>query len=78
MIRQLKRYRGYVIFYADIQDRRFFVKISGSMEQSEVAGLFVFSNIRIMGYFRLGSSRVKECPAVKELPQRLETPEKLL
>ena len=27
---------------------------SGSREESEVAGFFVFSHIRMMGYFRLG------------------------
>ena len=27
---------------------------SGPREESEVAGFFVFSHLRIMGYFRLG------------------------
>ena len=30
--------------------------------ESEVAGFYVFSNIWMTGYYRLGYSRVKECP----------------
>ena len=39
------------------------MKIFGSWVESEVAGFFVFSLIRMMGYIRLGEVRVKECPA---------------
>ncbi len=38
----------------------------GSREESEIAAFFVFSNIRIKGYFRLG--KVYECPAWLEPP----------
>ncbi len=31
-------------------------------QESEIVGFFVFSHIRIMGYFRLGYVRVYECP----------------
>ncbi len=41
---------------------------NGSREDFEVAGFFVFSPIRMMGYFRLGNLRVKECLAGSELP----------
>ena len=34
----------------------------GSKEESEVAGFFAFSHIRIMGYFRLDYVRVNVCP----------------
>ncbi len=34
----------------------------GSREESKVADFFVFSHIRMMGYFRLGYVRVNECP----------------
>ena len=30
------------------------LKKNGSMEESEVAGFFVFSHMRMKGYFRLG------------------------
>ncbi len=33
------------------------------MGRTEVAGFFIFSHIRIIGYFRLGKERVNECPA---------------
>ena len=35
----------------------------GSWVVSKIVGFFVFSHIRMMGYNRLGKSRVKECPA---------------
>ncbi len=43
-------------------------RIFRSREESEGAGFFVFSNIRMMGYFRLGYVKVIECPAVLEPP----------
>ena len=45
------------------------------MEESEVAGFFVFSHKRMMGYFRLGYVRVKECPEVLEnWPRKVRAP----
>ena len=41
---------GYVIY----KRINFFDIIFGSREEEEVTGLFVFSHIRIRGYFRLG------------------------
>ena len=35
----------------------------GSGEDSKVDGFFVFSHIRIMGYYMLGYVRVNECLA---------------
>ncbi len=40
----------------------------GVKEESEVAVFFVFSHIRMMGYFRLGNVRGNECPAGLEPP----------
>ena len=39
------------------------ISLNGSWIESEVAGFFVFAQIWIKGYFRLGWVRVKECPA---------------
>ena len=36
-------------------------RIFGSREESEVAGLFVFLHIRMMGYFRLVYLRENDC-----------------
>ncbi len=41
----------------------FIIKKIRSREESEVAGFFVFSYIRMIGYFRSGSVRVNECSA---------------
>ncbi len=49
-------------------DKVLLKKNLGSRVESEVAFLFQFSHIRMMGYFRLGYSRVNECPAGIELP----------
>ena len=32
-------------------------------QEFEVVGFFVFSHIRMMGYFRLGYLRFNDCPA---------------
>ena len=43
-----------------------FLTIFESREESEVAGLFVFSHIRMMGYFRLGKGL--------RMPRRVRVP----
>ena len=43
----------------------------GTRVESEVAVLFVFSQIRMMYYFRLGFSMVKSAPQVLETPEKL-------
>ncbi len=37
-------------------------KKTGSWEESEIAGFFAFTLIRMMDYFRLGSLMVNYCP----------------
>ncbi len=44
------------------------IKITGPRVESEVAGFVVFSHIRMMGYFRLGYSRVEVCPTGLDVP----------
>ncbi len=39
--------------------------------ESEVADFFVFSHIMIMGYFKLGYSKIKECPEWLEISEKL-------
>ncbi len=41
-------------------------------EELKIAGLFVFSHIRLIAYFRLGKVRVEECPAGLEPPAGLK------
>ncbi len=46
-----------------------------SRKESEVAGFFTFSHIRMMGYFRLGSLRANDCHAgLNNGPAGLEFP----
>ena len=54
------------------------IKIKWSCVESKVADFFVFSHIRILGYFRLGYSRAEECSAgLKMAPHELRNTEQV-
>ncbi len=55
------------------------MKYFGTRKGSEVASFSVFSHIWMMCYFRLGCSRVKECPGGLELTKEpIETRKTIL
>ncbi len=56
-------------FITNVQISKKQSKDLGSWEESEVAGFFLFSHIRMMSYFRIG---------LKSAPHELDIKEKLL